>query len=66
MSEEDAEYFEGRAGEGLLWESAGPVAKAFGVEWVGAEWAEMKRRVVGDLSRAGDTCLLKRVNRRST
>lgn len=54
MSEEDAGYFfEGSAEAGLLSESAGPVAKAFGVEWVGAEWAEMKRRVVGDLSRAG-------------
>lgn len=53
MSEEDARYFKGSAGEGLFWESAGPVAKAFEVEWVGAEWAEMKRRVVGDLSRAG-------------
>lgn len=53
MSEDDAGYFVERAGEGLLWESAGPVAKAFGVEWVGAEFAEMKRRVVGDVSRAG-------------
>jgi hypothetical protein len=53
MSEEDAGYFKGRAGEGLFWESVGPVAKALGVEWVGAEWAEMKRRVVGDLRRAG-------------
>jgi hypothetical protein len=53
MSEEDVRYFEWRAGEGLLWESAQPVAQAFGVEWVGAEWAEMKRRVVGDLRRAG-------------
>jgi hypothetical protein len=46
-------YFKGSAGEGLFWESAGPVAKAFGVEWVGAEWAEMKRRVVDDLRRGG-------------
>jgi hypothetical protein len=53
MSEGDARYFEGSAGEGLFWESAGPVAKAFGVEWVGAEFAEMKRRVVGDLRRTG-------------
>jgi hypothetical protein len=53
MSEEDGMYFKGSAGESLFWESAGPVAKAFGVEWVGAECAEMKRRVVGDLSRAG-------------
>lgn len=53
MSEEDVKYFEGHAGEGLFWESAGPVAKAFVMEWVGAECAEMNRRVVGDLSRAG-------------
>ena len=53
MSEEDARCFEGCAEEGLLWESAEPVAKAFEVEWVGAECAEMKRRVVGDLRRAG-------------
>lgn len=53
MSEEDSRYFQKHAGEGLLWESAGPVAKAFGVEWVGAECAEMNRRVVGDLGRAG-------------
>jgi hypothetical protein len=52
MSEEDMRYFKGHA-EGLLWESTEPVAKAFGVKWVGAEWAEMKRRVVGDLRRAG-------------
>jgi hypothetical protein len=53
MSEEDAKYFEGCAEEGLLWESAQPVAKAFGVEWVGAELAEINRRVVGDLGRVG-------------
>jgi hypothetical protein len=53
MPEEDARYFEGRAGEELFWERAGPVAKAFGVEWVGAEWAEMNRRLVGDLRRVG-------------
>jgi hypothetical protein len=53
MSEEDGVYFEGRAEEGLFWESAEAVAKAFEVEWVGAECAEMKRRVVGDVRRAG-------------
>ena len=54
MSEDDARYFKGAsAGEGLFWESAGPVAKAFGVEWVGAEFAEMSRRVVGDVTKAG-------------
>lgn len=53
MSEEDAAYFDRRAGEGLLWESTGPVAKAFKVEWVGAEFAEMKRRIIGDLRRVG-------------
>ena len=53
MSEEDVRYFEGRTAEGLLWEITEPVAKAFGVEWVGVEWAEMNRRVVGDLRRAG-------------
>ena len=53
MSGEDAGYFEGRAEAVGLWESAGPVEKAFAVEWVGAECAEMKRRVVGDLTKAG-------------
>lgn len=53
MSEEDGMYFEGHAEKGWLWESAEAVAKAFEVEWVGAECAEMKRRVVGDLRRAG-------------
>lgn len=53
MSEEDAKYFEGHAEAGLLWESAQPVAKAFAVEWVGAECAEMIQRVVGDLTKAG-------------
>lgn len=53
MSEEDAEYLEGRAGEGRIWESTELVAKAFAVEWVGAECAEMSRRVVGDLTKAG-------------
>jgi hypothetical protein len=53
MSEEDARYFEGCAGAGMLWESTGLVAKAFKVEWVRAECAEMKRRVVGDLTKVG-------------
>jgi hypothetical protein len=53
MSEEDVRYFEGCAGVGMLWESTGLVAKAFAVEWVGAECAEMKGRVVGDLTKVG-------------
>ncbi|HEX8687174.1 MAG TPA: hypothetical protein VF654_11770 [Pyrinomonadaceae bacterium] len=53
MSEGDAEYIEGRAGEGRFWESTELVAKAFVVEWVGAECAKMSRRVVGDLTKAG-------------
>jgi hypothetical protein len=53
MSEEDARHFEGQAKAGMLWESTELVTEAFGVKWVGAEWAEMKRRVVGDLRRAG-------------
>lgn len=53
MSEEDARYFEGSAQAGVPWESTGLVAKAFEVEWVGAECAEMNRRVVDDLRRGG-------------
>lgn len=53
MSEEDAGYFEGCAGVGMLWESTDLVAKAFAVEWVGAECAEMNRRMVGDLRMTG-------------
>jgi hypothetical protein len=52
MSEADVKYFKD-AGAGMLWERTELVAKAFAVEWVGAECAEMKRRVVGDLTRAG-------------
>ncbi len=53
MSEEDERYFKGCAQAGMVWESTGLVAKAFAVEWVGAECAEMSRRVVGDLTKAG-------------
>lgn len=53
MSEEDAGYFEERAEAGMLWESTGLVAQAFAVEWVGAECTEMRRRVIGDLTKAG-------------
>jgi hypothetical protein len=64
MSEEDARYFKGSAEAGMIWESTELVTEAFGVKWVGAEFAEMKRRVVGDLGRAGDTCQLQRVKSR--
>lgn len=50
MSEEDARHFREA---GMLWERTELVTEAFGVKWVGAEFAEMKRRVVGDLRRAG-------------
>jgi hypothetical protein len=50
MSEEDERYFKEA---GMLWERTELVTEAFGVEWVGAEFAEMSRRVVGDLRRAG-------------
>jgi hypothetical protein len=43
MQEEDARHFERRAEVGPS-ESTEPVAKAFEVEWVGAEFAEMSRR----------------------
>lgn len=52
LPEEDAGYFEARAEVGHG-ESTEPVAKAFEVEWVGAEFAEMSRRVVGRPKRAG-------------
>ena len=50
MSEEDAAYFKGCAE--TFWERTDLVAKAFAVEWVGAECAEMSRRVVGQPKRA--------------
>jgi hypothetical protein len=50
MSKGDVKYFKEA---GMLWERTGLVAKAFAVEWVGAECAEMKRRVIGDLTKAG-------------
>lgn len=52
LSEEDSAYFE-EHGEVGASESTEPVAKAFEVEWVGAEFAEMSRRVVGRPKRAG-------------
>jgi hypothetical protein len=53
MSEEDAKYIEESARAGVLWESTKLLGEAFEVKWVGAECAEMSRRVVGDVSRAG-------------
>jgi hypothetical protein len=50
MSEDDARHFREA---GMLWERTELVTEAFGVKWVGAEFAEMNRRVVGDLRRAG-------------
>ncbi len=52
MQEEDGRYFV-RLAEVGHGESTEPVAKAFEVEWVGAEFAEMSRRVVGRVRRAG-------------
>ena len=53
MSEEEVRHFEGCVGAGRLWESTELVTKAFGVEWVGAECAELKQKVVGDLRKVG-------------
>jgi hypothetical protein len=53
MSEEDGRYFKEKVRAGLLWESTRLLGEAFEVKWVGAEFAEMNRRVVGDVSRAG-------------
>lgn len=52
MPEEDAGYFEECRRAGALAENTELVATAFKVEWVGAEVAEMARRVEGDVSRA--------------
>ena len=53
MSEEDVKYLKESARAGVLWESTKLMGEAFKVEWVGAEFAEMSRRVMGDVSRVG-------------
>jgi hypothetical protein len=67
MSEEDAQFFEECRQAGALSENTELVAKAFKVEWVGAEVSEMSRRVVGDVKRAEivertKTRLIKKLN----
>jgi hypothetical protein len=52
MAEEDAEFFEECRKSGVLAENTELIAAAFKVEWLGAEVAEMSRRVVGDVKRA--------------
>lgn len=52
MSEEDAGFFEECRMANALWENTELIEKAFKVEWVGAEVAEMSRRVEGDVKRA--------------
>lgn len=52
MAEEDASFFEECRRMGALAENAELIEKAFKVEWVGAEVAEMSRRVEGDVKRA--------------
>jgi hypothetical protein len=52
MAGEDAQFFEECRQMGALAENTELVAKALKVEWVGAEVAEVSRRVVGDVKRA--------------
>ena len=53
MAEEDARFFEECREVGALAENTELIAAAFKVEWVGAEVAEMNRRVSGDVGRGG-------------
>lgn len=52
MGEEDSMFFEECREMGALAENTELIAKAFKVEWVGAEVAEMSRRVEGDVKMA--------------
>jgi hypothetical protein len=52
MTEEDARFFEESRARGVLAENTELIAIAFKAEWVGAEVAEMNRRVLGDVKRA--------------
>ena len=52
MNDEDAFFFEECRKLGALAENTELIAEAFKVEWIGAEVAEMNRRVLGDVKRA--------------
>jgi hypothetical protein len=52
MGEEDSQFFEECREVGALDANTELIAKAFKVEWVGAEVAEMNRRVEGDVKMA--------------
>jgi hypothetical protein len=52
MEEEDSQFFEECRGMGALDANTELIAKAFKVEWVAAEVAEMSRRVEGDVKMA--------------
>lgn len=52
MEEEDSQFFEECREVGALDANTELIAKAFKVEWVAAEVAEMSRRVVGDVKMA--------------
>ena len=52
MGDEDARFFKECRKEGALDANTELIATAFKVEWVGAEVAEMSRRVEGDVKRA--------------
>jgi hypothetical protein len=52
MAEEDVRFFKECQDVGALAENTELVATAFKVEWIGAEVAEMSRRVEGDVKRA--------------
>lgn len=52
MAEEDVRFFEECRKVNVLAENTELIEKAFKVEWVGAEVAEMSRRLAGDVRRA--------------
>jgi hypothetical protein len=52
MTAEDARFFEESQALGVLAEDTELIAIAFKVEWVGAEVAEISRRVEGDVKTA--------------
>jgi hypothetical protein len=52
MTAEDACFFEEFRKLGVLAENTNLIAEAFKVDWLGAEVAEMNRRIVGDVKRA--------------
>lgn len=67
MAEADVRFFEECRESGALAENTELIAAAFKVEWVGAEVAEMNRRVAGDVNRAEvveqtKTRLIKKLN----